>query len=304
MENVLLNYINRIKCCDSIEELKKLPDNSIATCITDPPYNYEFIGRDWNQEEIERRTKRAEESKTILVKNIPYGSGLAGGVRNKRWYEKNRQNIVDYTKWIESWGKELFRVLKPGGFVLVFNSNRTVAQVQVALENVGFYARDIIVWKRNTGIPKGLNVSKKMQKLGDPNYEYWSNWNSALYNMWEGIAMLQKPLEDNYINTLNKYGVGVLNVKSEGFFQTNIYDNIERDKNSDFNTHITVKPLDLIEKLVLLTTPVNDNNIVIDPFMGSGTTAVACKRHNIKFIGFEINPDYCEICNKRLEENK
>ena len=67
MDDVLLNYINKITCCNSIEELKKLPDNSIATCITDPPYNYEFIGRDWNQEEIERRTKRAEESETILV---------------------------------------------------------------------------------------------------------------------------------------------------------------------------------------------------------------------------------------------
>ena len=297
-------YVNKIICCNAIEELKKLPSNSVATCITDPPYNYEFIGRDWNQEEIERRTKRAEESSSILVKNIPYGSGLAGGVRNKRWYEKNRQNIIEYSNWLESWGKEIYRVLKPGGFLLVFNSNRTVAQVQVAMENVGFYARDIIVWKRNTGIPKGLNVSKKMEKLGDPNFEYWTNWNSALYNMWEGIAMLQKPLENNYINTLEKYGVGVLNVKSRGYFQTNIYDDIVRDKTENFNSHITVKPLDLIERLVLLTTPITENNIVLDPFMGSGTTAVACAKNNLKFIGFEINPEYCEICKKRIKEVK
>lgn len=304
MNEILNKYINKITCCDSLEALKELPDNSIATCITDPPYNYEFIGRNWDQEEIARRTKRAEESSSILVKNIPYGSGLAGGVRNKRWYEKNRQNIVEYTKWIEAWGQELFRVLKPGGYILVFNSNRTVAHVQVALENVGFYARDIIIWKRNTGIPKGLNVSKKMQKIGDQNYEYWRNWNSALYNMWEGIVMLQKPLENNYINTLNKYGVGVLNVKANGYFQTNIYDDIERDQSLDFNTHITVKPLDLIERLVLLTTPIDEENIVIDPFIGSGTTAVACLKNNINFIGFEINPEYCEIGNKRLKGKK
>lgn len=302
MNDILEKYVNKITCCDALQALKELPDNSIATCITDPPYNYEFIGRNWNQEEIDRRTKRAEESTTILVKNIPYGSGLAGGVRNKRWYEKNRQNIVDYGKWIEEWGKEIFRALKPGGFILVFNSNKTVAQVQVALENVGFYARDIIIWKRNTGIPKGLNVSKKMEKLGDPNHQYWKNWNSALYNMWEGIVMLQKPLENNYINTLNKYDVGVLNVKHNGYFQTNIFDDIERDRNSDFNTHITIKPLNLLEKLVLLTTPINKDNIILDPFMGSGTTAVACVKNNLKFIGFEINPEYCKISEKRIRQ--
>ena len=83
---------NTIILGDCIEELKSVPDNSIDSCITDPPYNYEFIGHDWNEEEIERRTSRIQNSNT-LVKNIPYGSGLAGGVRNKRWYERNRENI-------------------------------------------------------------------------------------------------------------------------------------------------------------------------------------------------------------------
>ena len=135
---------------DCIEEMKKINDNSIATCITDPPYNYEFIGHKWDIEEIKRRTEKAKQSESVLVKNIPYGSGLAGGVRNKRWYEKNRNNILEYQKWTEMWGKELFRILKPGGFIFVFNSTRTIAHVQIALENVGFYARDIIVWRRTS----------------------------------------------------------------------------------------------------------------------------------------------------------
>lgn len=304
LANTLQNYLNKILCCDAIAELKKLPDNSIATCITDPPYNYEFIGRNWNQAEIERRTQRVAINSSTLVKNIPYGSGLAGGVRNARWYKKNRENIINYSQWVEEWGREVFRVLKPGGFIAVFNSNRTVAQVQVALENVGFYARDVLIWKRNTGIPKGLNVAKKMQKMGDANYEKWKNWNSSLYNMWEGIALLQKPLENNYIETLYKYGVGVLNVKEFSNFQTNIFENITRDKPSEYNNHITVKPLDLIEKLVIITTPKNCENIILDPFMGSGTTAVACVKNNFNFIGFEINPEYVDICNKRIKNRE
>lgn len=304
MHNNLEEYINKIICCNAIEELKKLPDNSIATCITDPPYNYEFIGRSWNQEEIARRTERANNSNTILVKNIPYGSGLAGGVRNARWYKKNRENILEYANWLESWGKEIFRILKPGGFVAVFNSNRTIAQVQVALENVGFYARDILIWKRNTGIPKGLNVALKMKKMGYADYQKWGNYNSSLYNMWEGIALLQKPLENNYIETLSKYNVGVLNVKEFATFQTNIFENISRDKSLGYNNHITIKPLELIEKLIIITTPSHENNIIIDPFMGSGTTAVACAKHGYKFIGFEINNEYVDICNKRLKDRE
>ena len=73
---------------------EKIPDQSIAGCITDPPYNYEFIGRNWNKEEIDRRKDRVKDSSSTLVKNIPYGSGLAGGVRNAAWYKKNRDNIL------------------------------------------------------------------------------------------------------------------------------------------------------------------------------------------------------------------
>ena len=88
------DLINRVINGDSIEVLKQIPDNSIAGCITDPPYNYEFIGRDWNKNEIERRLERSKsQNSSTLVKNIPYGSGLAGGVRNERWYKKNRENI-------------------------------------------------------------------------------------------------------------------------------------------------------------------------------------------------------------------
>ncbi len=83
---------NQIIPGDCREILNKIEANSISTCITDPPYNYEFIGHKWDAEEIKRRTNRVQNSKT-LVKNIPYGSGLAGGVRNARWYELGRSYI-------------------------------------------------------------------------------------------------------------------------------------------------------------------------------------------------------------------
>lgn len=296
--------INKIYNQDCIHGMKKIEDNSIATCITDPPYNYEFIGKNWDNEEIKRRINKVKKGGKTLVTNIPYGSGLAGGVRNENWYRKNRDNIIEYSNWVEEWGKELYRIMKPGGLVLVFNSTRTIAQVQVALERCGFYARDILVWRRNSGIPKGNNISKKMEKMGDKNYEKWKGWHSCLRNEWEAICIVQKHLIDNYYKTLKLYNVGLFHAEIGEGFQSNILENITRDKKDDFNTHITVKPLELIKKLIKLTTPKFENNIILDPFMGSGTTAVAAKILGYNYLGFEISKDYAEICQKRIDSTE
>lgn len=297
------NFINKIHLGNCIDIMRKIPANSIATCVTDPPYNYEFFGHKWDMYEINRRCGKAKDNPNILVKHIPYGSGLSGGTRNKNWYKRNRDNILDYQKWVEEWGVELYRILKPGAYVFVFNSSRTVAHIQVALENVGFYARDIFVWIRNSGIPKGLNISLKMKKDNRQNWESWKEWHSATRNCWEAISVTQKPLENNYINTLDKYGVGLLKTKdntSENFL-SNVFENYKRDKKDNFNEHITIKPISLIKKLIEISTPLNIENIVIDPFIGSGTTAVAAKLLGINFIGCEINNDYIEIAKQRLD---
>ena len=299
-----MDFLNKIMQGDCVEKMKEIPSNSIAVCITDPPYNYEFIGRKWDEDEIKRRIERIKESSSTLVKNIPYGSGLAGGVRNPRWYKKNRENIVEYSKWIEEWGKELFRILKPGGLVFTFNSTRTIAHVQVALENVDFYARDIIVWRRNAGIPKGLNMAKKLEKMGEENSDTWQGWHSCLRNEWEAISVVQKPLSNNYIETLLKYKVGLFNAQDKEGFKSNIIENVKRDSLDDYNIHATVKPTELIKQLLELAVPKLDENIVIDPFMGSGTTAVVATELGFNFIGIEINRDYIEIANRRIEAIK
>ncbi|MHB8753183.1 MAG: DNA-methyltransferase [Aggregatilineales bacterium] len=289
---------------DCRELLNKLPENYISACITDPPYNYEFIGHNWDNEEIERRTNKVRDSNT-LVKNIPYGSGLAGGVRNKRWYEKVQANILDYQNWCYEWSVPLFRTMKPGGIVAVFNSTRTVAHVQIALERAGFYTRDCIVYRRHSGIPKGLNVKEKLKKMGDPGYEIWEGWHSCLRNEWEAIILVQKPLENNYIETLQKYGIGLFYTKSEDdSFQSNIIEGVLRNRNEEFNIHCTVKPLALMKKLIRMFVPLKREHIVLDPFAGSGTTLVAAANLGVSYIGIEIVPEYIEIIRKRLKNSE
>lgn len=287
---------------DCREILPNLTENSISACITDPPYNYEFLGHKWDAVEIERRTQRARAngSKT-LVKNIPYGSGLAGGVRNERWYERNRANIIEYQNWCLKWGKQVFRVLKPGAFIAVFNSTRTIAHVQVALEEAGFYTRDCIVYRRHSGIPKGLNLSAKLKQRNFTDYEKWKGWHSCLRNEWEAIAVLQKPLEQNYLTTFMEYEVGLFYTANEdGTFQSNVIEDIPKRREEDFNVHCTVKPLALMEKLVTMFAPSSTNHIVLDPFAGSGTTLLAAKKLGRSYIGIEIVPEYVEIIEQRL----
>ena len=296
-----LDITNRVFEGDCREVLQDFPANSIAACLTDPPYNYEFIGRDWNDAEIRRRVERVKGTNT-LVQNIPYGSGLAGGVRNARWYERARQNVEEYQDWCYEWSKAVFRVCKPGAITAVFSSTRALAHVQVALERAGFYARDCIVYRRPSGIPKGLNISKKMKQRQVPDYAKWQGWHSALRNEWEAIVVVQKPLKNNYMETALTYSVGLFHAENgNGGFQSNIIEDIPRDKNERFNVHCTVKPLALMKKLIDLCVPVSESNIVLDPFAGSGTTLVAAKELGVKYVGIEIVPAYIEIIEKRLE---
>ncbi len=297
-----MSFTDQIILGDCRDILPNFAEKSISACITDPPYNYEFLGPKWDTDEIKRRTQRAQAngSKT-LVKNIPYGSGLAGGLRNKRWYERNRANIIEYQNWCLEWGKQVFRVLMPGGIVAVFNSTRTVAHAQVALEEAGFYARDCIVYRRPSGIPKGLNLSAKLKQKGYANHEQWQGWHSCLRNEWEAIAVLQKPLEKNYLNTFMQYELGLFFTDNpDGTFQSNIIENIPKQREEDFNIHCTVKPLALMEKLVRMLTPPSNNHIVLDPFAGSGTTLLAAQNLGRSYIGIEIVPEYIDIIHRRL----
>jgi site-specific DNA-methyltransferase (adenine-specific) len=293
---------NQIFTGDCKEIMQHFPANSISACLTDPPYNYEFIGHKWDATEIERRIGRVQDSKT-LVKNIPYGSGLAGGVRNARWYERVRQNTLDYEEWCYEWATELFRVGKEGAVVAAFNRTRTMAHLQVALERAGFYARDCIVYRRASGIPKGLNVQAKLKQMDVATHEDWAGWHSCLRNEWEAIVVVQKPLINNYVETLLKNGIGLFRAQNEdGSFQSNILEDIPRDAEEQENVHCTVKPLALMEKLVQMFVPASPEHLVLDPFAGSGTTLVAARNAGCSYVGIETVPEYVEIAKKRLSE--
>jgi site-specific DNA-methyltransferase (adenine-specific) len=134
------------------------------------------------------------------------------------------------------------------------------------------------------------------------------------------MCLAVKPIEGRYIDNFQKYGTGLMNTSEEtktgeGFFPSNIIttDNIEesmdrvflvskpnKKEKGEYNTHLSVKPVSLIAHLLKLFT--KEGAIILDPFMGSGTTAVACIQSKRKYIGFDINTEYIKITEKRIEE--
>lgn len=350
---------------NSIEELKKFPDNYFGSVVTDPPYGLSFMGKKWDYD----------------VPNV------------------------------ELW-KEVFRVLKEGGYLLAFAGTRTQHRMAVNIEDAGFEIRDMIAWVYGSGFPKSHNIGKKIKQ--------WKGWGTALKPALEPITMARKPFKTSVAENVLRNGVGGINIdgcrvgneimkfmkasslgnektmeggkanqdynkeNTKGRFPANfIHDGSDevkdlfpatkstaRNKPSDtvskpninlgggyksaeneytdkgsasrffycakaskqdrnegledfekkklneyrierFNTtrkniHPTVKPTNLMRYLVRLVTPKNE--IVLDCFMGSGSTGKACALEGLSFVGIDLDKDYCKIAkariNKALEDKR
>ena len=149
---------------DCLEVLRALPDNSVDSVCTDPPYGLEFMGKDWDAPWkanlwTDAKTSDPEprigsdgvtRSKTKPVSaNTPMPSFRAG---------------LPFQQWCELWTAECLRVLKPGGHLLAFGGTRTWHRLACAVEDAGFEVRDSIAWLYGSGFPKSLDVSKAIDK--------------------------------------------------------------------------------------------------------------------------------------------
>ena len=276
---------------DCLERMKEIPEGSVDVVLTDPPYNYEFIGKDWDDQESSRRLDKIKDS-TTLVKNIPYGSGLSGGVKNDMWYKRNKDNNKDYIDWSILWMRELFRVTKEGAFVAVFNNQKSIAYTQVALESAGFFTRDLLVYQRNSGIPKGFNLNNKLIKESMPTNEITEHLHSSLLNQWEGICVVQKPIQKNVYKNYLKNGTGLFYTKNGESFRSNILSGYKRETIDKVSGHTTPKCGKLINDLLMMLTHGNSNTTVLDCFMGGGSTLIEANKLGINSIGIERG--HCE----------
>lgn len=188
---------------DCREVLKTLPDNSVDSIVTDPPYGLEFMGKDWDAPWKQggagfskpgigaRATEWPSFSSTSKFGSVNPTCECGGRLRgsNKctcetpKWKpigkRRNPENeglpddvtssgmknqMQAFQEWNLSWAKEAFRVLKPGGHILAFSGSRTYHRMASAIEDAGFEIRDQMMWVYGSGFPKSHNISKALDK--------------------------------------------------------------------------------------------------------------------------------------------
>lgn len=281
----------KLFCEDCLYRLQKIENNSIDCVITDPPYFIDGMGDNWDTKELIKSVK-----KSGIIGSLPVGM---------KFDPQQGKKLYDFTL---KYSKEIFRILKPGGFFLVCNQPRLLHRSACAIEDVGFEIRDIITWIRN-GQGKAFSQDHFVKRMKITDEEKVKILNSLggrktpqLRGCHEDIILAQKPKDGTFVENWMKWGVGLVDFsyKIDDLMAANIM-NVPKPsgKERKESDHLTMKPIKLMEHLVNLFT--KENDVVLDCFMGSGTTGVACKNLNRNFIGIELDENYYKIAKERIE---
>lgn len=298
-----------IENADCIEYLKTFEPNSIDCVITDPPYFIDKLDHKWSVDEINSDKKNSH------IKHLPKGM---------KFDKKQVKQLYDY--YLEL-SELLFDKLKPGGYFLSFSSPRLYHAIAMACDIAGFEIRDMINWTYTQTMPKGMSVTHIINKMDISQEEksslveeYKDFKTPQIKSCFEPICVAMKPTGKlTFIKNELNFKTGLIDFSQKvgidgdrvpaNIITTEEY-NETYDKNfliakpnkkekGEHNSHITVKPIQLIEHLIKIFS--KKNSLVVDPFLGSGTTAIACKNTHRNCIGIEINPEYYEISRTRCE---
>jgi len=209
---------------------------------------------------VEELQKLPNGSIDLIITDPPYGISRELNCKGRRLGTTAKLNF-NFGTW-DVFNKEWFDIAlkKTKGWMMTFCAKKDVGFFIGGLEKNGFIAIDVLVWQKPDPIP--LNAK------------------SRFLNAWEAIVIGKKPgaiWNSNYEHNIIK---------------------IQAPKGKN-RIHPTQKPVELIKKLINLTT--KEGNIVLDPFMGSGTTAIACLETKRSYIGFEISKQYWKQSLERIE---
>lgn len=197
----------------------------------------------------------------------------------------------EYLDWCDEWISEMVRVTKPTGSIFVHN------------------------------IPKWLSYYGKF--LNEyANFKHWIAWNAPTAPMGKslqpahyGILFYVKDIKQAKIYELRMphererkssylrkdYGGKKAGIHPYGPLVSDVWTDIHRIKHNKYrDEHPCQLPIHLLERLILMVT--DEGDIVLDPFMGTGTTAIAAKKLGRKYIGFDLNEEYKIICENKLKK--
>ena len=212
-------------------------------------------------------------SKTLYRPDATKVSGV-----NDDWDKFN--NFQDYDIFTKTWLSEIRRILKPDGCLWVIGSYHNIYRIGYILQNLNFWILNDIIWRKTNPMPnfKGTRFTNAHETL------IWAaNSKSSKYTF---NYQTMKQLNENK------------QMRSDDWL-INICSGRERLKDiKNQKLHNTQKPEELLLRVVLSSTKPGD--LVLDPFFGTGTTGVVCKKLGRKFIGIEKNATYLKEAKKRI----
>ena len=189
------------------------------------------------------------------------------------------KNFNAYDVFTQEWLKEAYRVLKDSGCLWVIGSYHNIFRVGYHLQNQGFWILNDIIWRKTNPMPnfKGRRFTNAHETL------IWCVKNPhAKYTFhYESLKAFNEDLQ----------------MRSDWWLP--VCHGMERVKNHNGKTlHPTQKPEALLYRILMATT--NPDDVVLDPFMGTGTTCVVAKRLGRKWIGIEQDKSYIDFAQKRI----
>lgn len=274
---------------DCLEKLPELEEESIHLVVTDPPYFLDGLDADW------KKGKKGAKRATGVVGSLPVGMKF-----------DPKQGIALQAFMTEVSGL-MIRVLKPGAFAVVFSQPRLVHRMAIGLEDAGFEIRDLYAWHFTRRAQfKAFSMTHFVNRMDKTEAEkealkakLGGRKTPQLRPQFEAMILAQKPRIGTFVENWQVHETGLIDASAtlDGSAPSTVM-TVEKPQRSHFNGHLTVKPVELVEHLIrLFSVP---GQIVLDPFLGSGTTAVAAMRQGRACIGIEIDGQSVCIANRRV----
>lgn len=232
-----------------------------------------------------------DKSIDLIITSPPYNmtyrkGGYADKVRRYDEYNDWKPEN-EYLDWSVSIFKEFEQILDDFGVILynfsysIENPSLPYKMIMNILEKTEFNLVDTIIWKKKNGIPFPANKYR-------------------LSRIWEFIFVIVKKGHENNFNIYKK--IKSISEKTGQKYYEVIYNFIEA-KNNDGSNNINKATFSSEMVTKLLNIFANENTTVLDPFMGTGTTGIACKKFGINFIGIEISKKQYDYAKNRIENS-
>ncbi|TAE75355.1 MAG: helix-turn-helix domain-containing protein [Bacteroidetes bacterium] len=252
---------NQLFLGDCLDILKAIPTHSIDCVITDPPYN--ISGYD-HKKQIGWLKSNDFWKKQKAFKKI-----------DEKW---DKFSDDDYENFTIAWLTEVKRIVKPNGNIAIFGSYHNIYKIGYLIEKLELKTINSIIWYKRNAFP---NVTQRMFCESTEQIIWCVNENKKNAKNWTF----------NY-QTMKEINGGV---QMRNMFDVPLTKQSERE----FGKHPSQKPLEVLNNLVLALT--NEGDVVLDCFLGSGTTVVSALQHKRNFVGVEQSFEYLQIAEKRLE---